>query len=172
MSLIVEDGTGRADAESYISVVDATAYHAARGNAAWASLASDIVREQLLRKATDYMEQVYRSRWAGVRVHSTQALSWPRYNVPLEDVGYGYAYYASDAVPPQVKNACAELALKAATDELAPDIEQRVTREKVGDLEVQYAENGPQYTQYRAIDNLLSPLLSAVGGSFRKVVRT
>lgn len=32
MPLIVEDGTGLPDAEAYISVADADAYHDARGN--------------------------------------------------------------------------------------------------------------------------------------------
>lgn len=170
MALITEDGTGLSNAESYCAVVDASAYHAARGNAAWAALASDTVREQYLRRATDYMEQVYRSRWLGYRNTTTQALSWPRSQVPFPDGGV-YAYYANDAVPTEVKNACAELALKAAAGELAPDIEQRVKREKVDVLEVEYAETGPQYAQYRAIDNLLAPLLSSVGGAFRGVVR-
>ncbi|MBW2635985.1 MAG: hypothetical protein JRC86_00410 [Deltaproteobacteria bacterium] len=35
MSIVVEDGTGKADAETLISVADATAYHTARGNAGW-----------------------------------------------------------------------------------------------------------------------------------------
>src|SRR4051794_18796289 len=117
MSLIVEDGTGLAGAESYISVVDATAYHAARGNTSWASLASDTVREQLLRKATAYMVQVYRAAWAGYRFSTTQALDWPRSYVPIPDAlgGYGSipAYLAWTVVPNDVKNACAELALRA-----------------------------------------------------------
>jgi hypothetical protein len=183
MALIVEDGTGKADAESYISVADASTYHTARGNAAWAALASDTVREQCLRRATDYMEQVYRKRWAGTRKTTTQALSWPRSFVPREDYEYaglnGYTviggnyYYPDDEVPQEVKNACAELALKASTDTLAPDIEQRVKREKVGPLEVEYADYSPAFTQYRAIDNMLSPFLKA-GGSASMVglVRT
>jgi len=35
MSIVVEDGTGLATAETYISVADATTYHTARGNSAW-----------------------------------------------------------------------------------------------------------------------------------------
>jgi hypothetical protein len=169
MALIVEDGTGLANAESYISVVDASAYHTARGNSAWAALASDALREQALRKATDYIEQVYRLSWKGRRVTDTQALSWPRYEVCRED---GYSYYASDAVPTEVKNACAELALKASADTLAPDLEQAVVREKIGPIETEYDKNSPQFTQYRAVNNLLAPLLNGLSGAFRKVIRT
>lgn len=170
MTITVEDGTGLADAETFISVADADTYHSRRGNTTWASLTTD-EKEQALRRAADYMEQVYRMRWAGYRKTTTQALSWPRYDVPLEDVGYGYAYYDSDSVPQIVKNACAELAWRAAAEELAPDIEQRVTREKIGPIETEYAEHGPQYKQFRAIDNMLAPVLASVGGVFRKVVR-
>lgn len=174
MSLIVEDGTGLANAESLISVADATAYHAARGNAAWAALASDIIREQLLRKATDYMGQVYRMSWAGYRKTTAQALDWPRYEVPIIDSpAFGLAYYDENSVPTIVKNACAELALRAASDDLAPDLEQRIKREKIDVIETEYDSTSPQYVRYRAIDNMLAPFFGmASNGSFRKLVRT
>ena len=47
MTLIVEDGTGLANAESYVSVADATTYHANIGNTAWAAITSDATKEQL-----------------------------------------------------------------------------------------------------------------------------
>lgn len=176
MALIVEDGTGKVDAESFISVADASTYHTARGNAAWAALASDTVREQNLRKATDYMEEVYRLRWAGYRKTDTQALSWPRYEVPRPDsaanasYGYGVGYYASDSVPDEVKKACAELALKASAGELAPDLDRTTTSETVGPISVTYAVGARETVKYRAIDNLLAPLLSGNANSL-KVVR-
>ncbi len=159
MALIVETGSGKSDSESYISVADATTYHTARGNAAWAALATDALREAALRKATDFMRQVYRSRWQGYKVNEDQALDWPRYDVEVE----GYAV-DSDIVPTEVKNACAELALKASAAELNPDLTQGVAREKVGQIEVEYDKASPQFTRYRAIDALLSPYLKAGGG--------
>lgn len=169
MALIVEDGTGKVDSASYISVADALAYHNARGNTNWATITTT-EQEEALRRATDFMEQVYRLNWAGYRITSTQALSWPRYEVPMIDANY---YYDSDIVPTEVKNACAELAFKAAGGDLSPDVAQRVIREKVGVLEVEYDKNGVQYTTYRAINNMLAPFLTnVVGGAFRKVIRT
>ena len=159
MALEVEDGTGKATAESFISVTDASTYHTARGNTAWAALASDTVREQCLRKATDYIEQVYRSRWQGCRVGETQALSWPRYDVEVE----GYAI-DSNIVPTEIKNACAELALRASAADLNPDLTQGVLSEQVGSIQVTYDKASPQFTRYRAIDALLSPYLKANGG--------
>lgn len=174
MSLIVEDGTGKADAESYTSVADASAYHTARGNAAWAALASDTVREQLLRKATDAMMQMFAGRWAGTRVSSTQALDWPRYNVPMKDgpanlpYSYGVAsYYPSNTIPAAVARACAELALRAATADLVADGTQPVAREKIGPLEIEYQTGSNDAANYRSIEGMLAPFMVADGGQIR-----
>lgn len=166
MALVTEDGSGLADAESYISVNDATAYHAARGNAAWASMASDTVREQALRKATDYLGQTYRDRWAGYRISTTQGLDWPRYDVPRRDLpGNAYsAYYASDAVPAEVVRACAELALRAAAGDLTEDEDQRISAVSAGSVSVTFQQGSSPRKQYPAIDGLLRPLLKSGGG--------
>ena len=74
MALIVEDGTGLSTSEAYISVADASTYFTARGNTTWAAISTDDLREAYLRQATEYMTQVYRSRWEGVRYSETQAL--------------------------------------------------------------------------------------------------
>jgi hypothetical protein len=168
MSLIIETGAGLVDAESYISVADATAYHAARGNAAWANLASDTVREQMLRRATDYMEAIYRPRWAGVRKLTAQALSWPRYNVPIKDVPITQ-YYPSDAVPAAVAHACAELALRAIKGELAPDIGPLKKRVKVAVIETEYVIGATPYVRFRLIDRMLDPFMSGTADSIRLV---
>lgn len=178
MALVVEDGTGKADAESYISVVDASAYHTARGNAAWAALASDTIREQCLRKATDYMVQNYRASWKGARMTATQALDWPRGNVYttpfINGASNEYPYLvADDIVPTEVKNACAELALKASSAELAPDLAKDIIQQKVGPISTTYSESSPQQKRYRAIDMILTPyLLAQPGGCMSAVVRT
>jgi len=168
MALITESGSGLADAESYCSVAFATTHHAARGNAAWAALASDTVREQLLRRATDYMVQVYRLRWAGYRLLTTQALDWPRYWVPVPDAVSGYTglggpSYPVDVVPPEVARACADLALKAATADLAPDLSQAVKSKSVGPVKIEYQDYSQATKTYRAIDNLLAPFLTGQG---------
>lgn len=172
MALITEDGTGLSTAESYISVADADTYFSNRNQTLWASADfSDAEKEGCLRRATDYMQQMYRMSWRGERVNSGQALDWPRYNVPRPDQGtYAVSLYASDAVPTEVKHACAELAWRAAFGELAPDIGRRTVSEKVGEIAVQYAEGAPQYTRFVAVDRLLAPLLSGYGSSV-KVIR-
>jgi len=171
MALVVESGAGLAGAESYCSVAFATAYHEARGNTAWAALASDTVREQQLRKATDYMA-VYRDRWAGYRATTAQALDWPRYDVPVKDAAYGavMAYYDSDTVPAAVARACAELALRAIDGDLNEDLDAPVIEETVGPITTRYAQGTRQTKRYPAIDALLMPFFAG-GENSLKVVR-
>jgi hypothetical protein len=176
MALITETGAGLASADSLCSLVDATTYHASIGNASWAALASDAVREQMLRKATIYMGQFYRLRWAGCRVTTTQALDWPRAYVPRPDVIGPYrsfpAYYPSDAVPAEVAKACAELALRAASGDLAADIGQAVIEQTVGPITQKFAAGSPPYKVYRAVDLMLAPFLDGMGGTSNlRVVR-
>lgn len=164
MALVVEDGSGRADSESYASVAFAQRYHNARGNEAWDDLDDP---EAALRKATDYMLQAYRGAWAGQRMSTTQALDWPRWNVPMRDVSC--AYYPTDSVPWEVQKACAELALRVGSGELMPDVGPQVQSNTVGPITVTYAPWMREHTVYRAIDAILAPLLGASGNSARVV---
>ena len=152
MTLVVEDGTGKADAESLITLAAANARHTALGNAAWTG--ADAAKEAALRRATIYMEQAYRSAWKGARRTIEQALSWPRYGVSVD----GF-YLDSDAVPSDVANACADLALRALSADLNEDQTRAIKREKVGPLETEYSEFASQAVRYRAVDMALAPYL-------------
>lgn len=166
MALVVEDGSARPDAESYCSVADASTYHAARNNAAWAALAPAAM-EAALRLATDFMRQRYRLRWVGVRVTVAQALDWPRAWVALPDSPSGYrsvpSYVPMDSVPSEVRNACAELALRSIAAPLSPDLGPQVTREKVGQIEVDYHLGARQAPLFRAVDDMLAVYLKGLG---------
>lgn len=154
MTLIVEDGGGGADATAYADVAYADAYHAARGNAGWA--AADVAaREAALTKASDCLDALYRFR--GERLHEAQALAWPRVGA-ADDGGT-----VLSGVPKAVRRACAELALRALSEELLPD-ERRgghVLAESVGPISATYAPGAPAGTVRRLVDGLL-----------REVVRT
>jgi hypothetical protein len=164
MALVVETGAGAANSESYISVANADARQAALGNAAWTGAAA--VKEAALRNATIYMTGAYRSRWAGYRITASQALDWPRVGVCVD----GWSV-ASDIVPGEVANACADLAVKALTEELAPDLERVVIREKVGPLETEYSPYSPQPKRYPAIDRMLAAYLTG-SSAMARLVRT
>ena len=170
MALTVENGTGLTNAEAYISVADANSYHNLRGNTTWLTITTQEA-EEALRRATDYMQQVYNGLWDGYRTNETQGLDWPRKFVTDAD-NYSRAYIPSNVIPTDIKNACAELAWKAAQGELLADLTQAVKREKIDVLEVEYSEFSPQTKRYVAIDKLLSKyLIGSSGGVFRKVMR-
>lgn len=166
MALIVEDGTGMPNSESYASVAEADSYFANRGNDAWADLDTG-QKEVALRLATDYMLQNYRQSWKGTRVKGTldQALDWPRHSVYTDDITVTQRYAGSrflvpsDIVPKEVKHACIELAWKTTTAELAPDLERGVISETIGPISTTYDKGSPQYTRYRAVDLILRVLL-------------
>lgn len=167
MSLNVETGTGAANSESYASVAEADLYHDARGNPAWLTLTT-AQKEEALRRATDYIEQVYGLSFKGIRVKREQLLSFPRYTVEI----YGY-YNDSNVIPTQLKNANLALAYKAAQGNLSPDLTQGVKREKVDVLEIEYMDHSTQLVKFREIDNILAPLLlNSPTGCMRPLVRS
>jgi hypothetical protein len=168
--IIVETGVGLPAAESYTSVAQADAYHAARANTAWAMIDASL-KEALLRRATEYMVGQYRECWKGLRTNATQALDWPRYNVQLDDVGVsGYAaYVASNIVPVEVQNVCAWLALQANSGDLAPNLDRTIKQDTVGPLTTIYADGAPEKPRYTAADIALKPFLCGSGTSGRLV---
>lgn len=160
MALTVETGSGSATAESYCTVEYASTYHSNRGNAAWAALSTDSIREQYLRKATDYMVAMYRNSWQGCRVDDDQALDWPRSGCVVDGV-----YVDDDIVPTPIKNACAELALKVASGDLYADQARGTVSETVGPISVTYDINSPQRVRYSFVEAVIAPFLSATGSN-------
>lgn len=158
MAIIVEDGTGRSDAETLISVADADAYFLLRGNVVWAAIATEEVKEQLLRKASDYILGTFGPRWQGVRLLSTQALDWPRVGVISNDWEV-----AANTIPFLVANASAELALQANSGELLENTGPSVKREKIGPLETEFNAFESSEIKYTQIDRLLSPFFRSSG---------
>lgn len=167
MALIVETGQGLSDAESYASVSDATAYHAARGNpAAWSS-ASLAAQETALRSATDYIERKYASRWKGQRWLSTQRLAWPRSRVEVDAM-----LLPLSPLPRELREATFEMALRyvSGTTELIPDVTSPGTIKeesvKVGEIETKtvYMGGKIQQTDFAEVRVLIAPLVES--GSF------
>ena len=76
--MIVEDGTGLTDANSYASVEFADDYFSARGVSEWADLETE-VKEQSLIKATDYIDSIF--QWYGKKEFEHQALRFPRVSI-------------------------------------------------------------------------------------------
>lgn len=167
MSLIVEDGTAKPDAEAYNSFASATAYHLKMGNVGWTAVQVD--GEAALRRAQAYMAR-YRPRWAGFRLTTTQALDWPRQLVAMKDSPFTTGYYlATTIVPPAVLNGEAEFALLALTDELEPDLTRGIARETIGPITTEYDKASPEQRRYPRLEALLQPFFS--GGSNNMRIR-
>lgn len=116
MTITVEDGTGLAAADAYISEADADTYFSAIGNTTWSG-ASSGDKEQAIVKATRYMEKRFGNKWKGIIASSTQALGWPRDYVYDER-----GTELDDQVPTAIAHACAEYALHALSNELIPAV--------------------------------------------------
>lgn len=164
MTFEVEDGTGSETANSYVSVADADAYHALRGNSAWTetSTSPDQGKHAALVRATQAIDALYRGRWPGAKLNGReQALEWPR--VDADDANG--EEIADDAVPAEIVAATCEAALRELEDagSMMPDLERGggVKRVKAGTVEVEFAGNASALTAFTIIDGILSPLLGS-----------
>jgi hypothetical protein len=175
MAVIVEDGTGKADANSYASEAEADAYIAARGDPAWGALQASEKSAALIR-ATDYMRG-YMHIWKGVRAVSTQALDWPRRYV----YDFDGTLLAENVLPLPVKTACIELAHRAAAGPLTIEPEYDASGrlptkivKKVGpiDKELTYPQRGPLSNvvtrkRFPEVDALITRYLRMTAGVYR-----
>lgn len=168
MALTVETGAGLPDADALISVVDASAYHAGRGNAAWSSdIYDDEGRERAIRRATAFLSNSF--TWAGIRSKNrNQALAWPRSGV-VDQEGNGIK---ADEIPIEIADACAEIALRelVSPGAMNPDFtsSELVKREKVGQIEVEYALSSTNADAQRpvllVVRDMISQFLKAGAG--------
>jgi hypothetical protein len=169
MTFVVENGTGLINANSYASVAAADAYATLRGITAWTG--TNTVKESALVRATDYLEATYREAWRGYRYTGTQALSWPRSNVEVD-----LFPVPSDIVPVAVVNACIELAIRALTESLLDDQGQKVRRERVDVIEIEYADGSDPAKKFPIVSRMISPYTysgSNEGGAYTaRVIRT
>lgn len=175
MAIIVEDGTGVAGANSYVTLAEARDYAAGRG----VTLGDDAAVTVLLNKAMDYIES-FRAQYQGRKTYPTgahpapQALQWPRKGVRIDGL-----VWASDAIPAELKAALCQTIIEAHTrpdGNLAPSSDGKVVkREKVDVIEREFmtydelGNNVPGSLSYPAVDWLLEPLFGSYGLSLRTV---
>jgi len=103
-SLVVEDGSGKTDANAYASVADADAYHAGHLYADTWTKASQQDREKALIMVTRLLDE--NVEWAGSKEDSENALQWPR----IGAYDRGGWLVGSDEIPTDLKRATAEFA--------------------------------------------------------------
>lgn len=160
MTLIIEDGSMPAGANSYVSVADCGLWQGARGGGGWAA-ADEAAREAALILAMDYLNGL---RWKGRRAACGRLPAWPRLGVTDAD---GYAIPA-DAVPAAVVSAQCYLAGVAVSGgDLQPVLERggAVRREKVGSLETEYCQGAPARELFTVLSDLLRGLAWGLEGA-------
>lgn len=101
MSFVVEDGTGKTNANSYVSTAYALDYFADRGNTSWSQMTQE-KQETALIKATDYINSAF--KWNGKKMTQEQALEFPR--TKLVDANG----YKVEGVPVSLQQAVCECA--------------------------------------------------------------
>jgi hypothetical protein len=117
MAFTVEDGTGVAGANAYISEAVADTHHADRGNTNWAAAASPDKQFSIVR-ATDYVDKRFGKSFRGFRETKAQGLEWPRLSAFDND---DYLYSSpDDRVPRHLQKAIAEYAIIALNLTLMP----------------------------------------------------
>lgn len=167
MALIIEDGTGVVDANSYVTLEQLATYATARG----VELpATEPEQEVLLYNAIAYMESL---AYKGFRYTAEQSLSWPREGVIIDGWLYG-----SEDLPRNLLQAQMVLAVDSMTVDLLPTIVPDsvgavVEKTVVGAVTVKYAnprssDSGGSGTtaggvQLARAQALLRPLLASQG---------
>lgn len=150
MALQVEDGTGLANAESYVSVAAFRSYAALRGIDVTGL--TDEECEQALRKAFTYVNAW--AKWKSAPVSQAQAGEFPR--TALSD-GMGRV---TSVVPPRVKDAQCEAAILSGGNVdlfVTADRGGQVQSEAVGPISTTYFAGAPPGTYFEAVERLLLP---------------
>ena len=142
LTLIKEDGTGKADANSYATAADGDAYHEGHLYAsAWTDATSG-KQEAALVMATRLIDAYF--QFGGRKASAVQALQWPRVGCVDRDAGAAGRVlggrldcFSSDAVPAVVVAATCELARELiAADRTANPLGEGLRSNRLGDSTV------------------------------------
>lgn len=156
--LTIEDGTIVANADSFATVIECTAYCAKRGLTI-SAVESEV--ERLLILAMDYINSL-ESKFQGFRYDDEQELCFPRMGITV------YENDISGAIPKMLKEAQCRLAFDfSENDLLATGSGREVLEEGVGALKVVYAPSGNTAPQAEPVAALaiLKPLFKVQTGS-------
>ncbi len=161
MALVVEDGSGLANAMSFVSRADYIAFALARG----VVIADDAAADVELVKAMDFLKsRCYR----GDPTLMTQALPFPRHAEQFD----GTLTFPDDEVPKPMIEAQMHLALAVhAGVDLMPNVatgQASVKREKIGPIETEYDQSSVfDLPSLPAAATAIAPYECGQGGRFR-----
>jgi hypothetical protein len=162
----------------YGTLIDADAYHLARGNTGWAG--TDDAKNAALLRGSEYIDTSFRSDFGGYKTgERAQLREWPR-SWATDDQGNALD---PDVVPDEVPNATYEAALRelVSPNSLQPDYNPAGQQKsvKVDVIAIEYtAPHGVQSVMpiITVIRGILAPILTGTGsinsGIAGRAVRT
>jgi hypothetical protein len=161
MAFVVEDGTGKTDATSYVTVAEFRSYWTDRGTT---FSQTDEQLQPWLIIATQYADANY--NFSGERANNDQALEWPR----SDAFDKNCTEIASDSIPVSLKYAVCELAKASNGKALEIVVDTRYKSRRVGPAS--WTVNTDASTvgvHYSAADNWMNyirkkPTLSVIRG--------
>lgn len=149
MALTVEDGSIVTDANTYASAAGFNTYLSSRGKSL-SGLNGTV--EQLLLKAMDYLEP---HDFIGYKSTKAQPLQWPRTDVTIDGFSLETDEIPDDLVYAQIEIA---IAMDEGNDPLAAQA-RTTQKEKVGDIEVEYASDAKDTVELVAVNTRLNKLV-------------
>lgn len=163
VNLIVENGSGLPNANSYCDLDYALEYCTMKGYTSWQSL-SETEQKVFIIRGTEFVDNFY--NWRGRKGTGSQALSFPRIDLYDDD------QYLIHGIPEKLKKACLEAAFlnsASGSDTLftTKDENGAIKRQKVDSLEVEYFSNQQNETNlnnvdYTSIYDILNKLLKGL----------
>lgn len=166
VTIVVEDGTGVDNANSWVTLEEARAY---AGNRGVTLPADDDAAGAMLVQSGDFLNS-FRDRYKGVQTYRGLPMVWPRYGANVEG-----AVLPDDEIPDLLKTAQFEAVIAVNRGViLLPSYaggELPITREKVGPLETEFADPFAGTTGYKdwrapsvpGVMAALKPLLVGIG---------
>ena len=165
MALVVEDGTGKADATCYVSVATADAYWTDHGGPATWSGAAVPSKEAALLYATQWIDGFF--SWLAGPLRPEQALDWPCSG--FSDTRGRWV--AAGTIPARLVAAVCEAAkVHLESNGLNASLKRggRLRRVKASSIEVSYSQGAPGGIQLPHVERLLSDFI-VPGGAIRPI---
>ncbi len=149
MGLVVEDGTGVADANAYGETSDAQAYYTDMGY-------TDVPSDAKLIRGARTLDSMYRNRLKGLKAFSDQTMIWPRTGVDDED---GNAI-SEDSVPLLYVQASFEMARIVPADQSFSGV-NFIKKVKAGSVEVEFADQLVARQVMSLVEEYVGPFISS-----------
>lgn len=165
VSMVIEDGSGVENANSYVALDYARQWALNRG--VTLSADDEELKAQLI-SACDWIES-NEERIKGMRVAASQSLSFPRAGIFLNG-----EEFPDNEIPTQVKQAQVSVAMAIAKGTIAlPNVasEEAIKSERVGPIATEYRTDAISVgeTKFTQAESLLRPLYRSNGLSVQRV---